>query len=239
MSWSHGEDVGEDVLDRGEDAADDHVRALRAEEREERLVVGVVDAAVTPGVAAEKAPAREHGSRTRPNSWSASSAYCEHDGWYLHVPLGVRSRPNVQRQAWTRPILRVLHDRTFARASETSAAEPVGSARLRRLREARGARRGRSRGRRDVREQLAPGLAQQPALHPVAHDRGAHGAGHREAEPRWAVLVFLPREPVQDEVPGRGGRPLPVDGVEVPRAGEPVAALHGRSELRRRGACAL
>ena len=52
---------------------------------------------------------------------------------------------------------------------------------------------------------------------------------HGEAEPRLAVRVVLAREPVERQVPRRDRAALPVDRVEVPRAGQAVPALHGRA----------
>ena len=178
--------------------------------------------------------------RTSPNSRNASSAYCEQLGWYLHVPAGVSS-PNVHRHAWTSPMPRYFTRapsrgprRSPRRASPSRASRPARRGRARREHVVLPAR--------DRREELAPRLAQQP-LHAVPCDRGADGARHRETEPRLAVGIVVAREPVQDEVPTRRRAATPVDGVEVLRPGEPVAALHrcvsGREALAAPRAAAL
>jgi hypothetical protein len=67
------------VLERLEDARDDH-------------------AGSTPpwlhGLQRSRRQAAFAEPFTSPCAWSASSAYCEQLGWYLHVPAGVK-RPNV------------------------------------------------------------------------------------------------------------------------------------------------
>jgi hypothetical protein len=81
-----------------------------------------------------------------------------------------------------------------------------------------------------VRE-LGPGLAKL-ALDTVPHDRVADRLRHREAEPRLVAVTVLPREPVEDEEARRRGAAAPVDGVEVPRPGQAVAALHVLEDRR-------
>ncbi len=78
---------------------------------------------------------------------------------------------------------------------------------------------------RDRREKLAPRLAQQ-TLHAVSSNCGADRSRDGKTEPWLAVRVVVARKPVQDEVPARRRATAPVDGVEVLRPGEPVAALH-------------
>ena len=52
------------------------------------LVLHAVDPAVAPRVAAQQRQPASTDPRTRPYVRSASIAYCEQDGWYLHVPAG-------------------------------------------------------------------------------------------------------------------------------------------------------
>ena len=92
-------------------------------------------------------------------------------------------------------------------------------------RRARGARSGRSHGRPASR----PTRSRQPSrslpLHSVPlHGRAPEPFGTGDAEPRLAVVVA--REPVEDEEPRRDRAAVAVDGIEVPRAGESVPALH-------------
>ena len=94
VSWNHSRTVGEEVLDRREEAGR-RSRVLRSRARGRKSVrsLHVVDAAVAPRVAAQEAPAGERSRRERGrSSRNASSAYCEQLGWYLQVPAGV-SRP--------------------------------------------------------------------------------------------------------------------------------------------------
>ena len=81
------------------------------------------------------------------------------------------------------------------------------------------------------RDELTPCLAELP-LDAAADDGVADRLRDGETEPRLdRVLALLvgAGEPVEDEI-ARGGRaPLPVDGVEVPGAGEAVPALRGFS----------
>jgi hypothetical protein len=78
-------------------------------------------------------------------------------------------------------------------------------------------------------QELPPGLAQLP-LDTVAGNGVPDRLRNGEPEPRLAGLVVLgARKPVEDEI-ARGRRAtLPVDGVEVPGAGEAVPALRGFS----------
>ena len=85
-------------------------------------------------------------------------------------------------------------------------------------------------------EELAPRLAEEP-LHAIPGDGRADGAGNGEAEPGLAVGIVVTRKPVQNEVAGRRRAAAAVDGVEVLRPREPIAALHC-ARLRRRAACA-
>ena len=57
------------------------------------------------------------------------------------------------------------------------------------------------------------------------------------AIPSAGLLAVLAREPVEDEEPRRDGPPVPVDGVEVPRAGEAVPAIARLVRVRQRAAC--
>src|SRR5215210_3506602 len=91
-----------------------------------------------------------------------------------------------------------------------------------------------------VRE-LRPGFTELP-LDPVADDGVADGLRHGKTQPRLLRPVRLrAREPVEDEEAGRGRTTAAIDGVEVPRAGQAVAALHGVEDrpggVRRRAAC--
>ena len=72
-------------------------------------------------------------------------------------------------------------------------------------------------------EARAPGLA-EPALHTVAGDGGAGAFRNGDPEPRLVLVVA--REPVQNQEAGRNLAAVAVDGIEVPRAGQSVAALH-------------
>src|SRR5439155_26095964 len=78
-----------------------------------------------------------------------------------------------------------------------------------------------------ARDPLEPGTPELPQLplDPVADNGAADPFRHREPEPGRALL--LAREPVENEVAGRDGAAVPVDGVEVARPGETVAPLHG------------
>jgi hypothetical protein len=81
------------------------------------------------------------------------------------------------------------------------------------------------------RDELAPGLPQLP-LDPAADDGVADGLRDGETEARlhrFLALLVGAREPVEDEIPRGGRAPLPVDGIEVPGAGEAVPALRGFS----------
>src|SRR5207244_12953801 len=82
---------------------------------------------------------------------------------------------------------------------------------------------------RDPLEPRPPELA-ETALDPVADDRRADALRHREAEPRFPVVVA--REPVERQEPRRHRAPVPVDGVEVPRARQAGAALPRRRLAR-------
>src|SRR3954451_2672592 len=73
-------------------------------------------------------------------------------------------------------------------------------------------------------EHPAPRLAKL-ALEPVPHDSRAVCLGDRKAETRLTGAV-VSRKPVQHEKTGRGRAAMPVDGVEIARAAEPVPALH-------------
>ena len=109
-------------------------------------------------------------------------------------------------------------------------AQPVEPARLDRLGQARPGDEHVVAARRDALEPRAPRLAQL-ALEPVARHRGAERLRHREPQPRLAAPV-LAREPVEDEVAAREGAAVAIDGLEIARAREAVAALHaggGRS----------
>src|SRR5262249_28112203 len=86
---------------------------------------------------------------------------------------------------------------------------------------------------RDPVQAAAPHLA-QAALDAVAVDGGAGALRDGDPAPRLALVVAP--EPVQDQEPRRDGAAVPVDGVEVPRAREPVAALHGPAPAVRRTA---
>src|SRR5262249_50012650 len=80
----------------------------------------------------------------------------------------------------------------------------------------------------------APELA-KPSLDPVAGDGAGDGLlRHREAEP--GVTLVLAREPIQRQEPRRSRAAAPIDGVEVPRSREAVAALHPGGAPTRRGA---
>src|SRR6187551_414600 len=110
--------------------------------------------------------------------------------------------------------------------------EPVEAARVDRLRETLSrdehvvvARRGR---------QVLPGLA-QPALRLVTDHRAADLLRHGDAEARTVLVTVLTLEPVEHEIAGRDRASVAVDGVEIPRAGEPMAALHDLA-LRRTAA---
>src|SRR4051812_32411266 len=76
--------------------------------------------------------------------------------------------------------------------------------------------------------QMRPGLA-QPALDPIADHGAADLLRYGHAEPWSIAVVVLTLEPVQHEVAGRDRATVTVDGVEVPRAGKSMAALHGGS----------
>ena len=75
----------------------------------------------------------------------------------------------------------------------------------------------------DLRKELRPDLTQLP-FDPVPDDCATGAAGNRQPDPR--LVASLARERVEDEEPGRDGAAVPVDGVEVPRSGETVPALH-------------
>src|SRR5439155_23806943 len=83
---------------------------------------------------------------------------------------------------------------------------------------------------------IGPEDLPQLALHPVPDDRGPDGLRHREPEPRaFSYRFIVPREPVEDQETSRDRPALPVDGVEVARAREAMAAVHA-PEATRRGA---
>src|SRR6185369_11201718 len=82
----------------------------------------------------------------------------------------------------------------------------------------------------------------QAALDPVSFDRAAKLPRDGEAEPRAETVTFLAREGVEDEIAGGRGAAVPVDGVEVARAGKTVTTFQpgsGRETLAPLGAAAL
>src|SRR5215207_1057473 len=105
-------------------------------------------------------------------------------------------------------------------------AHPLGAAALLGLAEGRPHEQDVVRAGRHVGDELTPALA-ETALDPVAGHRAPDLLGDRDPEAHVTALVILSIEPVEDEVAGRDGTAVPVDGVEVARAGEAVAALHG------------
>ena len=75
----------------------------------------------------------------------------------------------------------------------------------------------------------------KPALQPVALDRSAELARDREAKPGALVPRILAREVIEDEKARRRRPAVPVDGVEIARAREPVTPFHHlRAQAERR-----
>ena len=82
-------------------------------------------------------------------------------------------------------------------------------------------------------EHRAPSLTQLP-LDAVAHDGASELLRDGNPQPR-IVAITVAVEPVENEETRRHGAAVPVDGVEVARAGEAVAALHGCGRRPLRG----
>src|SRR5213078_4421012 len=76
-------------------------------------------------------------------------------------------------------------------------------------------------------KQRRPDLTQLP-LEPVALHGSPRLSRHGQTDARAGNSLGT-REPVQDEEPRGHGTALPVDGVEVPRAGKAMATLHVRA----------
>jgi hypothetical protein len=64
-------------------------------------------------------------------------------------------------------------------------------------------------------EDIPPRLPEK-TLDAVPNHGGTDGAGNCETQARRAVRVFVTREPVQDEMPGRRRLTASVDSFEVP-----------------------
>src|SRR5262249_29023062 len=77
-----------------------------------------------------------------------------------------------------------------------------------------------------VAEELA-----QASLHLVPGHRGTDRLRDGQSD-AGTLAPVLAREPVKDEVARRNRPAVPVDGVEVPRAREAMAALHARRPAR-------
>ena len=164
LLWKRSRSQREQVLERRERARDDHDRRT-ARSR-------VVHSAAAPRVAAQQPPAGLRRALTRPCLRSASIAYCEHDGWYLHWPAPRNSAERVAADRTRAPTPRYLTPRP-SRAPRRRARRATRTRALGRLRRAPAARRARSRGPAGPAvEPGAPDLAQL-ALDPVAHDRVA------------------------------------------------------------------
>ena len=233
------EQVREEVLERGEDArraaimrdAPRHAAGTASGRR-------VVDATVAPRVAAQEPPAARMAPRSRPNSRNASSAYCEQDGWYLHVPAGVSS-PSVRRQRWTATIPIRLMRRSLCR-SPREPARPAsrGRASPPALRP-RAGRRARSRGRAGRRPPSSRQISRSWRFTRLRVDCRADRPRHGEPEPRLAVGSSSRDEPVHAS--GRAWRPTGPAGRRrrspASGTGGDRRSTGGRSSFRRRGAC--
>ena len=154
----------------------------------------------------------------RPNSRSASIAYCEHDGWYLQVPRGDehaeacsgRRRRGRSRAYLMRPPSRAPRRRARRATREPCASVGLGEAGPHDQHVVAAGRIRPSRSRQSSRSWRLI-LFRVTALPTALRDR--------EPEPGLAVGgVVLARERVEDEVARRDRAPLPVDGVEVARA---------------------
>ena len=145
-----GEDVREDVLERAEGCRRrSRARLSRPAEREDRLVAGVVDAAVAPRVAAQQRASPRARLRARsPNSRKRVDRVLRAARVVLARAGGVR-RPNVQRHAWTRPMPRYSHASRPLEDVRDLGDEPVLPAVVGRLGEAGARARGRSPARRE------------------------------------------------------------------------------------------
>src|SRR4029453_627631 len=80
---------------------------------------------------------------------------------------------------------------------------------------------------RDLRQELTPHLA-EAALDPVAHDRPTDLLRDGDPEPNVTLTLCLavPVEAIEHEEARRHRATLPVDGIEVARTRQAVAALH-------------
>ena len=213
-----------DVLDRAEDAGEDHGAGC--------LAGGVRSAAAAPaGCSGASAPRRRRQrtslgrARTRgrraPRTRSTTGGTCR----------------------WARRPRRARGRRRAGAGSRylTRPPSPAPRPRVRRASRRRGSpppRQGRPRDEHvvaaggDPLEPRAPGLA-QPPLDAVPVDRAARPLRHGDPQPRLAVVVA--REPVEDEEARRDRAAVAVDRVEVPRAREAVAALHDRGRAAASG----
>ena len=237
------QDLGEDVLDRGEDPADDHVFVLpRAEEREELLVTRVVDAAVAPRVAAQESPAGEHGA-------ADEAELAKRVERVLRAARVVLARPARREEPEGPP-----PERGRARSLRTSRSPPA-RARPRPPRPAtpsrahsrapptRGERRGRSRA------HAAPRRGARATTPAAAASRGcAEPRSRPSAEPRGRGVARLPRPPRAGTSAGRGTASKPTCRVGRRRrsratatacGGDAPAAPSGRKALAPSRAAAL
>ena len=211
----------ERVLDRGEDAGDDHGRGLSFPgSRPRRGSRGCSGAAATPS-ATSPGSARTRGRRAT-STPSRSGSTCRRG---RPATTRVRDeRADQQRQ--------IPHAAAFPSTSSTRSPSQSASCAGERLPE---------RGPRDQdvvaaggnrAEPLAPRLAQAP-LDPVPLHRRAGALRHGDPEPRLPLVVA--REPVQDEKARRDRPAVAVDRVEIAGAGEAIAALHrGRGQAESR-----
>ena len=223
------QDAREEVLERRWRMPRDDHRAHRRGDGSSVRSAAWSTPAVAPGVAAQEPPAGEHARRDEPVLPEASIAYCEQLGWYLQVPARRQERRTyaaTPRRA-AMPMLARPLTRQPSRAPRHLLDEPLVAARLGRLGDARP---------RDEDVVAAGAGTSAPSSRHVSRSwrlsrlrvtAGPTDLRHREAEPRHAVRVVLAREPVQGQIARRDRTALTVDGIEVPRAGQAVPALHG------------
>jgi hypothetical protein len=74
----------------------------------------------------------------------------------------------------------------------------------------------------------------QAAFEPVPLDGAADLPGDGKAQPGTLAVRIGPRENIEDEEPRRHRAAMPVDGIEVARAGEAVPAFHHARQAERR-----
>ena len=178
------------------------------------------------GCSAAAASRRAALPRTSPFCRTASIAYCEQDGWYLHV-VG-KSAPSVSAVEPDGATPSAVHQAAaFVIASTSSTRSPSQSKPFAATASAgRGARSARSRCRSGTRSSRARQTSRSCRL--ILLRSTAPPTARGTEKPKRGVGRLLLRKPVEDEEARRDRAAVAIDGVEVPRAGQTVGALHGQ-----------